>query len=79
MSFCVRGASCFELQLRDLSCSLALLAYSTKIEDNKQVACGNKLQIKFLNAHSFFTETSTRLREVNKQNQIERIESLIVD
>ena len=47
VSFRVKGACCFELQLRDLSCSLALLAYSTKIEDNIQVACGNKLQIKF--------------------------------
>jgi class 3 adenylate cyclase/predicted metal-dependent HD superfamily phosphohydrolase len=39
----------------------------------------NKLQIKFLNAHSFFTETSLQLREVNKQSQIERIESLILE
>jgi hypothetical protein len=38
----------------------------------------NKLQIKFLSAHSFYTETSQRLREVNKQSQIERIEKLIV-
>ena len=38
----------------------------------------NKLQIKFLSAHQFYTETSQRLREVNKQSQIERIESLIV-
>ena len=38
----------------------------------------NKLQVKFLSAHSFFTETSKRLREVNKQSQIDRIESLII-
>ena len=38
----------------------------------------NKLQVKFLSAHHFFTETSKRLREVNKQSQIERIENLIV-
>lgn len=38
----------------------------------------NKLQVKFLSAHSFFTETSLRLREVNKQSQIDRIESLII-
>ncbi|MCG8576368.1 MAG: HD domain-containing protein [Flavobacteriales bacterium] len=37
----------------------------------------NKLQIKFLSEHQFFTETSQRLREVNKQNQIERIKKLI--
>lgn len=38
----------------------------------------NKLQVKFLSAHQFFTSTSQRLREVNKQKQIERIEKLIV-
>ncbi|MBN4072449.1 HD domain-containing protein [Crocinitomix catalasitica] len=37
----------------------------------------NKLQIKFLSAHHFYTDTSNRLREVNKQSQIERIEQLI--
>ena len=37
----------------------------------------NKLQVKFLSAHSFFTSTSLRLREVNKQSQIDRIENLI--
>lgn len=37
----------------------------------------NKLQVKFLSAHQFFTATSQRLREVNKQKQIERISSLI--
>lgn len=39
----------------------------------------NELQIKFLSAHSFYTATSRRLREVNKQSQIERIEKLITD
>ncbi|TXB65848.1 HD domain-containing protein [Vicingus serpentipes] len=38
----------------------------------------NKLQVKFLSNHQFFTATSQRLREVNKQSQIERIEKLIV-
>jgi len=38
----------------------------------------NKLQVKFLSAHSFFTATSLRLREVNKQSQIDRIENLII-
>lgn len=37
----------------------------------------NKLQIQFLSGHQFFTETSQRLREVNKQNQIERIQQLL--
>lgn len=37
----------------------------------------NKLQVKFLTGHQFFTATSQRLREVNKQKQIERIEKLI--
>lgn len=37
----------------------------------------NKLQVKFLSGHQFFTNTSQRLREVNKQKQIERIEKLI--
>jgi class 3 adenylate cyclase len=39
----------------------------------------NKLQIKFLSVHAFYTETSRRLREVNKQSQIERIQKLIID
>lgn len=39
----------------------------------------NKLQIQFLSAHSFYTDTSNRLREVNKQAQIERIQKLIVE
>lgn len=38
----------------------------------------NQLQVKFLTAHSFYTETSRKLREVNKQSQIERIKALIV-
>lgn len=37
----------------------------------------NKLQVKFLSDHQFYTKTSVRLREVNKQAQIERIEKLI--
>jgi adenylate cyclase len=36
----------------------------------------NKLQVQFLSAHSFYTDTSNRLREVNKQAQIERIQKL---
>ena len=37
----------------------------------------NKLQIKFISGHQYFTETARSLREVNKQAQIERIRKLI--
>jgi class 3 adenylate cyclase len=37
----------------------------------------NKLQIKFISNHQYFTDTARNLREVNKQKQIERISSLI--
>lgn len=37
----------------------------------------NKLQVKFLSNHQFFTKTGQNLREVNKQMQIERIKKLI--
>ncbi|GAB4449827.1 MAG: hypothetical protein Fur0028_05110 [Bacteroidales bacterium] len=37
----------------------------------------NRLQIKFLSAHQYFTETANKLREVNKQTQIERLKQLI--
>ncbi len=37
----------------------------------------NKLQVKFLSNHQFFTKTGKSLREVNKQMQIERIKKLI--
>ncbi|MDT8401247.1 MAG: adenylate/guanylate cyclase domain-containing protein [Bacteroidales bacterium] len=37
----------------------------------------NKLQVKFISNHQYFTSTARSLREVNKQKQIERIESLI--
>jgi len=36
-----------------------------------------KLQVKFINGHQYFTETARRLREVNKRQQIERIQNLI--
>lgn len=38
----------------------------------------NKIQVKFLTAHQYFTATANRLREVNKEKQIERIKDLIV-
>jgi class 3 adenylate cyclase len=37
----------------------------------------NKIQVKFLTSHYYFTETANKLREVNKEKQIERIKSLI--
>lgn len=39
----------------------------------------NKLQVKFISSHQYFTETANNLREVNKQKQIERIKQLIPD
>lgn len=39
----------------------------------------NKLQVKFISTHSYFTKTAQSLREVNKQKQIERIKKLITD
>ncbi len=39
----------------------------------------NKLQVKFLSVHQFFTETAKKLRQVNKESQIERIKALIVE
>jgi adenylate cyclase len=39
----------------------------------------NRLQIKFISGHQYFTYTARNLREVNKQMQIERITSLIDD
>jgi len=37
----------------------------------------NIMQYKFLNIHQYFTNTANRLREVNKQTQIDRIKTLI--
>lgn len=39
----------------------------------------NKIQVKFISGHQYFTSTARSLREVNKQLQIERIQSLITD
>ncbi|TFH26828.1 MAG: HD domain-containing protein [Bacteroidia bacterium] len=39
----------------------------------------NKLQVKFITGHTYFTKTAQSLREVNKQKQIERIRHLITD
>ncbi len=37
----------------------------------------NRLQIKFISGHQYYTETAQNLREVNKQKQIERIKGMI--
>jgi hypothetical protein len=37
----------------------------------------NKAQLKFISNHQYFTKTARKLREVNKQIQIERIRQLI--
>lgn len=39
----------------------------------------NKLQVKFISGHNYFTNTARSLREVNKQKQIERISALITE
>ena len=39
----------------------------------------NKIQVKFIAGHQYFTKTARKLREVNKQLQIERIQSLITE
>jgi class 3 adenylate cyclase len=39
----------------------------------------NKIQVKFISGHQYFTATARSLREVNKQLQIERIQSLITE
>lgn len=39
----------------------------------------NKIQVKFISEHQYFTKTARSLREVNKQLQIERIQSLITE
>ncbi len=39
----------------------------------------NKLQLKFLSVHSYFTKTAQSMRQVNKEEQIERIKALITE
>ncbi len=39
----------------------------------------NKMQVAFLSKHHFFTDTANKLREVNKQLQIDRIREIIVE
>ncbi|MCF8224273.1 MAG: HD domain-containing protein [Bacteroidales bacterium] len=53
--------------------------YKELKEQNKIGALNdwNKLQIKFISGHQYFTDTARSLREVNKQKQIERIREQI--
>lgn len=51
------------------------LKAQNKIED---INTWNKIQVKFISNHQYFTDTANKLREVNKQKQIERIKNLIV-
>jgi hypothetical protein len=37
----------------------------------------DKMQLKFISQHQYYTETAKSLREVNKQKQIERIMKVI--
>ncbi len=39
----------------------------------------NKIQVKFISGHQYFTKTARSLREVNKKLQIERIQNLITE
>ena len=39
----------------------------------------NKIQLNFISSHQYFTKTARKLREVNKQIQIDRIKNLIVN
>ena len=39
----------------------------------------NKMQVKFISSHQYFTKTANLFREVNKQKQIDRIKHLIPD
>ncbi|MGA1978449.1 MAG: adenylate/guanylate cyclase domain-containing protein [Bacteroidales bacterium] len=39
----------------------------------------NKMQVRFISGHQYFTKTARSLREVNKQLQIERIQNLITE
>ena len=39
----------------------------------------NKMQVRFISGHQYFTTTARSLREVNKKLQIERISSLILE
>ena len=44
----------------------------------KELNDWNKIQVNFISGHQYFTRTARSLREVNKQLQIDRIQSLII-
>lgn len=51
-----------------------------ELKDNNKIGTWNewnRLQIKFITGHQYFTKTAMSLREVNKQKQIERIKKLL--
>ncbi len=53
-----------------------------ELQEQEKISClneWNKLQLKFISGHQYFTRTARKLREVNKQKQIERIRFLIED
>jgi class 3 adenylate cyclase len=53
-----------------------------ELEEQKKITsfnAWNKLQVKFISGHQYFTQTARKLREVNKQKQIERISKLITE
>ena len=45
----------------------------------EELKAQNKMKVKFISGHQYFTKTARSLREVNKKLQIERIKSLITD
>ena len=53
--------------------------YAELKEQNQSLSLNdwNKMQIKFISSHQYFTKTGRKLREVKKQEQIERIKQLI--
>ena len=53
--------------------------YKELKEQNKTLSLNdwNKQQLKFISSHQYFTKTGRQLREVKKQEQIERIKQLI--
>ncbi len=51
-----------------------------ELKEQNKINClneWNKMQLKFISGHQYFTRTARKLREVNKQKQIERIKSII--
>lgn len=56
------------------------LLYKEIIErsgSNMTINQWNKIQIKFISSHQYYTKTAQSLREINKQSQIERLKELV--